>query len=111
MSIYVNLFLVAVVVVYIVDLSGFTQSWRAGVARLLGVSPSRLRPLPPFDCGQCATWWTCLVWALCSGRLSLPVVAYCAALAFLSGPLGQLALLVRETVYKVIRTILQRVER
>ncbi len=111
MSIYVNLFLVAVVIVYIVDLSGFTQSWRSGVARLLGVAPSRLRPLPPFDCGQCATWWTCLVWALCAGRLSLPVVAYCAALAFLSGPLGQLALLVRETAYKAIRTIMQRVER
>lgn len=111
MSIYVNLFFLAVVVVYIVDLSGFTQSWRGAVARLAGISPSRLRPLPPFDCGQCATWWACLVWALCAGELSLPVVAYCAALAFLTGPLGQLALLVRETAYKVVRQLMKHVER
>ena len=94
MNIYAELPLVAVVVVFIVDLSGFTGSWRGCLARVLGVRD--LRPLRPFDCSLCMTWWCCLGWAALRGSLSLPTVAASALLAFLSGPLGQLMVLINE---------------
>lgn len=82
--IYTDLLMVALVVMYVVDLSGFTQSWRSGLARLLHVSA--LRPLPPFDCGRCAVWWSCLIYALVAGEFSLPVVCYAALLSFMEMP-------------------------
>ena len=106
MSIYVNLFLAAVVVVYIVDISGFTQSWRAGVARLLGVSPSRLRPLPPFDCGKCATFWAALILAAVQHHLDLTTAATAAALSLLSLPICQLLLFIREGLCALIDLIM-----
>ena len=82
MSIYIQLPLVAAIVVFIVDLSGFTDSWRGALQRWLKVKA--LGPVKPFDCSLCMTWWTTLAYALITGNFSLPVVAYCAALAALS---------------------------
>ena len=48
MNIYIELFLVALVTIYIVDISGFTESWRAWCANRLHIS--KMKPLPPFDC-------------------------------------------------------------
>lgn len=87
---------IAAVCVFIVDVSGFTDSWRGALARWLGVK--ELRPLPPFDCSLCATWWSCLLWALCSGRFSLEAVLGSAFAAFLTP-----ALL---SVYNVVRSAL-----
>lgn len=94
MNIYIDLILVAVVTVYIVDISGFTESWRNALARMLKVKA--LRPLPPFDCGKCATWWSCLIYSICVGEFSLATVAFSAAMSLLSIPIGQFLLFIRE---------------
>lgn len=94
MGIYFDLLLVAVVAVYIVDVSGFTQSWRDALARTLKISA--LRPLHPFDCGKCMAWWSCLVYAICAGRLCLGTVAFSALMSLLSIPIGSALIFVRE---------------
>ena len=43
MGIYIDLLMVALITIYIVDISGFTQSWRDALARWLKVST--LKPL------------------------------------------------------------------
>ena len=102
MGIYIKLLLIAAITIYIVDLSGFTESWRSAVARWLHISESALRPLPPFDCGKCSTWWVCIIYALCTGTFSLGVLAFIALLSFLSIPLGQFFIFVREGLNWVI---------
>ena len=104
MKIYIDLFLLATIVIYIVDLSGFTQSWRDGLAHLLKVKS--LRPLPPFDCSLCLTWWSCLIYALCAGSFSLPVIAYSALLSFLSIPIGQIIISIREELLWLINKLM-----
>ena len=94
MRIYIDMLLIAAITIYIVDLSGFTQSWRAALAKWLKVR--ELKPLKPFDCGQCMTWWVCIIYALSIGEFSLPVLAYTALLSFLSLPIGQLFISIRE---------------
>jgi hypothetical protein len=96
MSIYLQLLLVASVTIYIVDLSGFTQSWRSALARRMHTTETHLRPIKPFDCSLCMTWWVCLTYALIKGELSLPVIAYSALLSFLSVPIGQAMIFIRE---------------
>ena len=94
MGIYIDLLLVAFVTIYIVDISGFTEAWRAGLARVLGIRS--MRDLPPFDCGKCMTWWVCLIYALCTGQFNLWTIAYSALLSHMSIPLGGMLIFIRE---------------
>lgn len=89
-----ELTLVALIAVYIVDVSGFTESWRSALAGWLG--RKSLRPLKPFDCGTCMAWWSCIIYSLCTGAFSLATVAYSALMALLALPMGQLMTMIRE---------------
>lgn len=103
MSIYLEMPLIAVTVSYIVDVSGFTESWKGALQRWLGIG--RLRSMKPLDCSQCMTWWACLAFALCTGHFSLPVVAYAALMGTLSVAFTQLLLLMREALCAALRKL------
>lgn len=94
MKTYIDLLLLAAITIYIVDLSGFTEAWRTALARKLKAKD--LKPIRPFDCGQCMTWWVGIIYSIIAGTFSLPVIAYIAALSFISLPLGQLFIFIRE---------------
>lgn len=99
MNIYSDLLLVAVIVVYVVALSGFTQTWLGWLSKFTaryGYGP--VHQLRPFSCAQCMTWWCCLLWAAIRGELSLPVVAYSAGLAFFSITLENVLIFIREAL-------------
>lgn len=98
MNIYTHLLLVALITIYIVDISGFTQSWRSALAGFLKMDEGNMKPLPPFDCGKCMTWWVCLIYALCVGQFSLWTIALAALLSHLSIPLGGALIFIREWI-------------
>ena len=100
MNIYLQMALVAAVTVYVVDVSGFTDSWRSLLARALHVKT--LRPLPPFDCGKCASFWTAVITAACLNHLTVDTVAFAALLSLLSLPAGQMMLFIREGLTELI---------
>ena len=106
MSIYTQQAILAAVVVFIVDLSGFTESWRDALARALHIR--NLRPLKPFDCSLCMTWWTCLLYPLCTGDFSLLTLANAAALALLSQPLSAVMLFIVESLNWLFNKITPR---
>lgn len=108
MSIYTDLLLVAAVTIYIVDLSGFTDAWRGALARMMHIPESNLRPLKPFDCSLCMTWWVCLIYSAVLKQFSLPVIAYSALLSFLSVPIGQAILFIREWASWLIDKLMPR---
>lgn len=105
---FIDLLLVAAVTIYIVDLSGFTQSWRSALARRMHISETNLRPLKPFDCSLCMTWWVCLIYALIEGQLTLLVIAYSALISFLSVPIGQAMIFIREWASWLIDKLMPR---
>lgn len=94
MNIYIHLILVALITIYIVDISGFTESWRGALAK--AVNRPVLRPLKPFDCSLCMTFWACCIYALYYGQLSVWTIALSAFLSLLSNPLGGLLIFIRE---------------
>lgn len=104
MSIYIQLLLIAAITVYIVDLSGFTQTWRAALAKW--IKAKDLKPMKPFDCGQCMTWWVCIFYSICVDEFSLPVLAYSAMLSFLSIPIGQFLISIREGLSTLINKLM-----
>ena len=103
MSLYIELLLLAVVVVYVVDLSGWTDSWLKVLSRFTtrrGYPP--VKSLRPFSCSLCSVWWCCLLWALIRKNFTLPVVAYSAALSFFSFTLEQFFIFLRELLTNAI---------
>ena len=100
MHAYIEIILAALVAIYVVDVSGFTDSWRAALARLLHVR--ELRPLPPFDCGKCAAFWTAIITASVLGEFSVTTVALAALLSLLSLPIGQAMIFIREGLAALI---------
>ena len=106
MSIYIELLLVSVVVVFIVGLSGFTQSWLGRLSKFTarhGYGP--VRSLRPFSCPLCMVWWCCLLWAFLRGAFSLPVVAVSAGLAFFSITLENVLIFIREALMWCLRKL------
>ena len=108
MKTYIDLLLIAVITIYIVDLSGFTESWKSALAKLL--KAKELKPIRPFDCSLCMTWWVCIIYALCTGSFSLPVLAYIAALSFLSIPIGQFCIFIKEGVTSLLNKLMNLYE-
>ena len=98
--------MVAVITIYIVDLSGFTQSWRGLLARTPHIK--EMRSIKPFDCGLCMTWWVCLIYALVIGQLNLYTIAWSALLSFLSIPIGQVLIFLKEWICWVINKLMPR---
>lgn len=94
-----DLILVALITIYIVDLSGWTDTWLSFLSHYKG---RKITELKPFSCSLCMVWWVCLIFLLVVGRFTLPLIAFSALLSFLSVPLGQVLILVRETLNKAI---------
>ena len=99
MKAIIDIILVALVTIYIVDLSGFTETWLSFLSHYKG---RKITELKPFTCSLCMVWWVCLIYAAIVGNLTIPVVALIALLSLLSVPCGQLLILIREAFLKVI---------
>lgn len=97
--IYTELLLITAVVVFVVDLSGFTVSWKRALGRLLARDIGTVKP---FDCSLCMSWWCCLAYACCTGSLSVCVVAYIALLSYMTRPLQLLLQAIWEITMKLI---------
>lgn len=102
MNTYTELLLLALVVDYVVGLSGWSDSLKGWLSRRLG---RRVVDFRPFTCSQCMTWWAGLLWAALQGALTLPVVAYIAGLAFFSNTFEQVLIFIREAALTALRKI------
>ena len=103
MKAIIDIILVALVTIYIVDLSGFKETLLKVISAYKG---RKITELKPFSCSLCMVWWVCLIYAVIVGNLTIPVVALIALLSLLSVPSGQLLILIREAFLKVINKLM-----
>lgn len=109
MNIYIELLLLAFVITWVVDCSGFSDTllgWASKFTARYGYPP--VHDLPPFTCSLCATWWGCLLFSLVAGEFSLPVLAYCAALAGLSKTLAKFFIFITETLDMLLGKLMDK---
>lgn len=102
---YLNITLLAVVVVFVVDISGIVETLKEGIGKLLKIKVGRLRP---FDCSLCMVWWSCLIYALCVGAFSIPMIAYISLLALLSLRIADTLRLVSDIIGAIVERISKR---
>ena len=103
MKAIIDIILVALVTIYIVDLSGFTETLLKVISAYKG---RKITELKPFTCSLCMARWVCLIYAAIVGNLTIPVVALIALLSLLSVPFGQLLMLIRGVFLKVINKLM-----
>lgn len=96
--IYVELITLTTSIVYIVDCSGFTGSWRNGLSRLLRVK--NLRSLPPFDCSTCLAFWACLLYAFAFRCLDVYTFGFACLCSWIAYPLGVLLNSLRDKIMR-----------
>ena len=90
----------ALIVVFIVDLSGFSDTVCDLVSRL---THKHVVEFKPFTCSLCMTWWSGLALAILRGEFTLQVIAFVALLAFLSFPMSRLIILLSDGIIKIIK--------
>ena len=105
MKAIVELILVALVTIYVVDLSGFTDTWLKFLSAYKG---RKITELKPFSCSLCMVWWVCLTYLVTTSQLTLSLVAFTALLSFLSIPMGQILVLLREVMLYIINKLMSR---
>lgn len=82
MKLMLDYLTISAVCVFVVDVSGWTETWRGWLAAAFKVQ--RLRRLRPLDCSLCLTWWSCLGWAIGTHSFTLGAVAGAALAAALT---------------------------
>lgn len=102
-----DLFLIAVIVVIIIDISGVTLSIKSGIKRLLtkGMMSDPNYSLKPIDCSFCMTFWTGLLWLVVTHTLTLWMLTYLLLLCVMTPVIRDVIILVRELFIKIIRKI------
>lgn len=80
-----EILLIALIVVYVIDISGFTDSWTSFVSGLL-THGKKKEPftLKPFTCSLCMSLWTSLIWIICTGQVTLFTVAFCFLMSYMA---------------------------
>lgn len=95
----IDLFLITLIIVFIIDISGFIDEMETILSKWL---KGKARVPKPFSCSLCMTWWTGLIYLLIIGEFTLLWIATVALFALLSGVLATLLICIRETLNWVI---------
>jgi len=109
MAIVIDFLCIAAVCVFVVDVSGFTQSWRGALKRWLGVR--ELVPLHPFDCSLCCTVWACLIYGWVHVRLTPVLLLAIAAAALLTPVIGAAFTLLRTALGGALEALTKLAEK
>lgn len=102
-----DLFLIQVIVVIVIDLSGVVDHFKSFLKRILtkGRMSDPNYSLKPIDCSFCMTFWTGLVYLLVTNSLSLWMLTWVLLLCVLTPVTGSILVFVRELLLRVIRNL------
>ena len=102
-----DLFLITVIVVIIIDISGITLSIKSGIKMLLtkGRMSDPNYSLKPIDCSFCMTFWTGLLWLVVTHTLTLWMLTYLLLLCVMTPVIRDVIIQIREQFIKIIRKI------
>ena len=105
--ILLKLLCIQLICVLVIDISGFIDSIKYGISKFLtkGKIPTTDYRIKPFDCSLCMTWWSCLIYMICIGQVSVFLLAYILFLAIMTPVAKDIIVLLRDICIKVINKI------
>lgn len=103
----INLILIALICVFIIDISGAIDSLKSGIKWVLtkGKMNGSDYRLKPIDCSLCSTFWASIIYLLVIGEFTLPYIACVCVICCFLGFIKNAILLVEDTLNKIIQVI------
>lgn len=109
----INLFILTCIIVFIIDLSGFVDEM---VKRLyykyikVGDYHTLIPKLKPFTCSLCLSFWVGLFYLLITRQFTILMIGYVCLLAFLSPIIGDILVMIKDVLNKVINLIYKLID-
>lgn len=102
-----NLFLIAVITVCIIDISGFVDSTKSVLNKVItnGKFSNSNYSLKPFDCSLCMTWWIGLIYLIIYNSVSLVNIAILLLIAISTPIINDIIRLIQDLITKLIQVI------
>lgn len=104
----INLILINIIVVFLIDQSGFINEFKSWLKKLLtnGKMKDSNYSLKPFDCSLCLTFWVSLLYLLIINGLTIESFALVCLSAWLTTFTNDVYIVVKEMWTKLINKIL-----
>ncbi len=96
---YLKLFEISIIVVIIVDISGFIDSVKTLIGKVLGINNVNLKP---FDCSFCLNFWVSLIYLLITNELTITAVMVTLLLSTMTSIIKDAIYLIRDFLGKII---------
>lgn len=99
--ILINLILIALIVCFIVDVSGIIDEIRKLVANII-LKYTKIKvdykdlALKPIGCSLCSTWWCGLIYLIIIGKFTIPYIAFVAFLSMIASNISGLLLTIKD---------------
>lgn len=101
--ILIDLLLITTILVFIIDLSGITQTIQKLLKKWLKTNQDIV--VKPFMCSLCMTFWVGIIYALITSQFTIPILAYIALLAFMTPVIRDILKLIQDFLIAVINGI------
>lgn len=90
-NILINILLIACVMVFALDISGFYQEITSNISGWLTNGKIK-KPImiKPFCCSLCMTFWCSIIYIIYSGCFTIPMIAYCCLMAYMTTVISDL---------------------
>lgn len=106
-----DIILIAVICTIVVDMTDFVQHIKKWIWKWLkDKQPFKDFELKPFDCSLCATFWTSVIYLLCTGSLSLTSLALTLLIAISTDIIRQAIVTLKTIVSAFIQLIYNLIE-
>lgn len=107
-----EVFLIAVIVVLIVDISGFIDSLKSGL-RYISTKGKMSSPdysLKPLDCSLCCTFWTGLIYVIAIGEFSIWMLVWILLMSTFTPVIKDMILFIRDLMIKIISRLYEGIQ-
>lgn len=96
----INLLIISLIIVYVIDLSGFIQDGvEPLLARIFHVHQVRLKK--PWSCSKCMTLWIGLLYVMIFCHITIPIIGYVFFLSFMTPVLNNTLIAIYEWLLKL----------
>ena len=99
---YIDLFEITVIVVIIVDISGFIDSIKNLIGKVLGINNVSLKPI---DCSLCMTFWVSMAYLIYANELSITTLMFSLLISVITPIIKDAIYLIRDLNGKIINNI------
>lgn len=102
-----DLILIAVIVVCIVDISGFIDAIKSALNKIItkGKFSNSNYPLKPLDCSLCMSFWIGLIYLIICNSISLLNIAILLLIAISTPIINDVIKLIQDLIIKLIQVI------